>query len=164
MSDLLENRVKELEAQNHALLAQVRSLDNALRQHKLIHIGFTNESQVQYVNEQKEDGTFYPSSDNGCYIPVYMLDVHAHRVGANSEIYKEHCELWKQRQHIDEIRAEAAERGYYQGFKDGLVIECPRPDGTNTASAVNYQQVAVENAARIRAEQYSLTIRNGGEV
>jgi hypothetical protein len=66
-------------------------------------------------------------------------------------------------QNIAEILAEAAERGYYQGFKDGLAIECPRPDGTNTASPINYQQVAIENAARMRTSQYVAKLRQGAE-
>jgi len=105
--------------QRDALAAKVKNLENELRQRKLIHIGFTNESQVQYVTEQKEDGSFYPDSDNGCYIPVYMLDVHAHRVGSDSEIYKEHCELWKQRKQIAEIRAEAGRAGFIAGCHCG---------------------------------------------
>jgi hypothetical protein len=66
-------------------------------------------------------------------------------------------------QHLAEIRADASVSGYYQGFKDGLVIECPRPDGTNTASPINYQQVAIENAARMRTSQYAAKVRQGGQ-
>lgn len=105
--DAANDRNAELVEERDTLAAQVKNLESELRQRKLIHIGFTNESQVQYVTEEKEDGSFYPDSDNGCYIPVYMLYVHAHRVGSDSEIYKEHCELWKQRKHLAEIRAEA---------------------------------------------------------
>lgn len=100
----LEIELKKRDEQNAALAAQVKELKSELRQEKLIHIGFTNESQVQYVTEDKEEGAFYPNSDNGCYIPVYMLNVHAHRVGPNSKIY---CTQLEQGKKIAEIRAEA---------------------------------------------------------
>lgn len=97
-------QIRKLEEQNAALAAQVKELKSELRQEKLIHIGFTNESQIQYVTEDKEEGAFYPNSDHGCYIPVYMLNVHAHRVGSESKIY---CTQLEQGKKIAEIRAEA---------------------------------------------------------
>lgn len=107
-------RIAELEQQNAALAAQVKELKSELRQGKLIHIGFTNESQVQYVTEDKEEGAFYPNSDNGCYIPVYMLNVHAHRVGPDSKIY---CTQLEQGKKIAEIRAEAGRAGFVEGIR-----------------------------------------------
>ena len=104
---------EEVNKQNAALAAQVKELKSELRQEKLIHIGFTNESQVQYVTEDKEEGAFYPNSDNGCYIPVYMLNVHAHRVGPDSKIY---CTQLEQGKKIAEIRAEAGRDGFIAGY------------------------------------------------
>jgi hypothetical protein len=138
---ITQQQYDELKAERDALAAQVKDLESELRQRKLIHIGFTNESQVQYVTEEKEDGSFYPNSDNGCYIPVYMLDVHAHRVGSDSEIYKEHCELWKQRKHLAEIRAEAGRAGYLQAIHD-----------------LGYQDSCLTD----RANKYADKVRQGG--
>ena len=103
----VELELEKMTAERDALAAQVKELKSELRQEKLIHIGFTNESQVQYVTEDKEEGAFYPNSDNGCYIPVYMLNVHAHRVGPDSKIY---CTQLEQGKKIAEIRAEAIEQ------------------------------------------------------
>ena len=102
-----------MKSERDALAAQVKELKSELRQGKLIHIGFTNESQVKYVTEDKEEGAFYPNSDNGCYIPVYMLNVHAHRVGPDSKIY---CTQLEQGKKIAEIRAEAGRDGFVAGY------------------------------------------------
>ena len=102
-----------MKSERDALAAQVKELKSELRQEKLIHVGFTNESQVQYVTEDKEEGAFYPNSDNGCYIPVYMLNVHAHRVGPDSKIY---CTQLEQGKKIAEIRAEAGRDGFVAGY------------------------------------------------
>lgn len=99
----LSNQVVDLQAERDALVAQVKELKGELRQEKLIHIGFTNESQVQYVTEDKEEGAFYPNSDHGCYIPVYMLNVHAHRVGPDSKIY---CTQLEQATEIASLKKE----------------------------------------------------------
>lgn len=104
----LQDIIDKLEPERDALAVE----NIELRQRKLIHIGFTNESQVQYVTEDKEEGTFYPNSDHGCYIPIYMLNVHAHRVGPDSKIYCTHLEQGKK---IAEIRAEAGRAGFIAG-------------------------------------------------
>ena len=106
----IDNMFAGIRNQRDELAAQVKELKSELRQEKLIHIGFTNESQVQYVTEDKEEGAFYPNSDHGCYIPVYMLNVHAHRVGPDSKIY---CTQLEQGKKIAEIRAEAAIKGWW---------------------------------------------------
>ena len=111
--DEFVRKAAKLEAERDALAVQVEALKSELRQGKLIHIGFTNESQVQYVTEDKEEGAFYPNSDHGCYIPIYMLNVHAHRVGQDSKIY---CTQLEQGKKIAEIRAEAGRAGFIAGY------------------------------------------------
>jgi hypothetical protein len=143
LADAFE-RETNLKAERDALAAQVARLENELRQQKLIHVGFTNETQVQFVTEHKQDGQFCPSSDDGCYIPLYMLNIHAHRVGPDSEIYKEHCELWKHKKHLAEIRAEAALAGYIRGGMDQSLA----PEGPSVRE--------------MRADQYAEKIRQGG--
>lgn len=91
----LENKIHQLED-------QVKQLSNDLQQQKLIHIGFTNEHQVIYATEDKTEAAFYPDSDNECYIPVYMLAVHTHRVGFDSVIY---CENLRMKQEVKELAA-----------------------------------------------------------
>lgn len=62
-------------------------------------------------------------TDNECYIPVYMLNVHAHRVGPDSEIYKEHCERWKFRKEIAEVQAVAGREGFIAAFHQNNVLK-----------------------------------------
>lgn len=107
--DQLREHADKMKVERDALAAENANLKSDIRQRELIHVGFTNEHQVTYVTEQKEDGAFYPDSDNECYIPLYMLNVHSHRVGPDSEIYKEHCERWRFRKEVAAIRAEAIE-------------------------------------------------------
>ena len=48
---------------------------------ELIFVGYTNGHQVLYATEQHGgEGTFYSDTDNDCYIPLYMLKTHAHRL------------------------------------------------------------------------------------
>ena len=94
-------QLEQVEREREQLKTQVELLNNELRQQKLIHIGFTNEHQVTYVTEEDSEGAFYPDSDNGCYIPVYMLDIHAQRVGYESVIY---CENMRMKRELREIR------------------------------------------------------------
>lgn len=53
---------------------------------ELIFVGYTNGSQVLYASSDKHggEGVFYNSTDGGCYIPLYMLKAHAHRIEATS--------------------------------------------------------------------------------
>lgn len=57
---------------------------------KLIHIGFTNECQIDYAME--DQGYFYSNSDDGCNIPLYMLDSHFMRA-TNSVVVNSHNEM-----------------------------------------------------------------------
>ena len=79
---------------------EIKQLRNELRQQKLVHIGFTNDHQVRYATEEKSEAAFYPDSDNECYIPVYMLDIHDHRVGSESVIY---CENIARKKKISDL-------------------------------------------------------------
>ena len=44
----------------------------------LILIGYTNGDQIEYCKE--DSGVFYPDSEQGCIIPVYILKSHEHRI------------------------------------------------------------------------------------
>ena len=48
------------------------------RQNKRHFVGYTNGCQIHYAKD--ESGSFYPDTDNECIIPLYMLDIHLHRL------------------------------------------------------------------------------------
>ena len=50
----------------------------------LCFIGFTNGTQISYAMESDGEGVFYNDSKNECYIPVYMLKSHLHRIETTS--------------------------------------------------------------------------------
>lgn len=48
-------------------------------------VGFTNGSQISYANEDNGgEGAFYFNTENECYIPLYMLKTHLHRIESTS--------------------------------------------------------------------------------
>ena len=48
---------------------------------ELIFVGYTNGAQVLCATEPHGgEGLFYSNTENGCYIPLYMLKTHAHRL------------------------------------------------------------------------------------
>lgn len=48
---------------------------------ELIFVGYTNGHQILYASEAGEgEGAFYSDTDNDCYIPLYMLKTHWHRL------------------------------------------------------------------------------------
>jgi len=50
-------------------------------QEELIFVGYTNGYQILYGAEsQGGEGLFYSDTENECYIPLYMLKTHAHRL------------------------------------------------------------------------------------
>lgn len=108
-----QQEIQKMKEQNAALAATVEALKSELKHKDLIHIGFTNKSQIKYVTEDKDEGAFYQNSDHGCYIPIYMLNVHAHRVGSESKIY---CTQLEQGKKIAEIRADAGRDGFIAGY------------------------------------------------
>lgn len=148
-----ENRIAELEAERDALATENANLKSDIEQRKLIHVGFTNEHQVTSVTEQQLDGYFYPNSDNECYIPLYMLNIHAHRVGPDSEIYKEHCERWKFRKEIAEIRAESIESAV-------TYLAESIPDKSHESVIFKDRYVYISNRY---LREYAAKVRQGGE-
>jgi len=47
----------------------------------LIFVGYTNGYQILYAAEKTEgQGSFYRNTDNDCWIPLYMMERHAHRL------------------------------------------------------------------------------------
>ena len=52
---------------------------------QLIFVGYTNGRQILYATERESgEGSFYCDTDNDCYIPLYMLKCHAHRIESTS--------------------------------------------------------------------------------
>ena len=49
---------------------------------ELIFVGYTNGHQILYG--AKDEGVFYKDTDNDCYIPLYMLKTHWHRIQSTS--------------------------------------------------------------------------------
>lgn len=52
------------------------------KQEELVHIGYTNGLQIFYG--ATDEGSFYPNTEGDCYIPVYMLKTHLHRIESTS--------------------------------------------------------------------------------
>lgn len=50
----------------------------------LVFVGYTNGSQIHYVKEGDE-GAFYADTEGDCYIPLYMLKAHLHRIETTSQ-------------------------------------------------------------------------------
>ena len=63
---------------------------------------------------------------------------------------------------LADIKAEAGEVAYYNGFKDALVIEPPLPSATGTSGAIDFFAYRIEQASRYAANQYAAKIRNTG--
>jgi|GEM_PF-2982209 len=61
---------------------RVEELEKELASKELLHVGFTNGYQVKYA--KTEEGTFYPDTCGDCYIPLYMLKSHEHRIETTS--------------------------------------------------------------------------------
>ena len=61
---------------------RVEELEKELATKELLHVGFTNGYQIKYAKE--EEGAFYPDTDGDCYIPLYMLKSHEHRIETTS--------------------------------------------------------------------------------
>lgn len=49
---------------------------------KLVFVGYTNGAQILYANDEKQggEGAFYKTTDHDCWIPLYMLKTHTHRI------------------------------------------------------------------------------------
>lgn len=61
---------------------RVKELEEELATKELLHVGFTNGSQIK--SAKVEEGSFYPNTDGNCYIPLYMLKSHEHRIETTS--------------------------------------------------------------------------------
>ena len=102
----LSNQVIDLQNERDGLVAEVRRTKNELRQKELIHIGYTNHAQVKYVTEGNEEAAIFPDTEHECYIPVYMLNIHAHRVGPDSKTYCQQLKLSKENRELTSQNAE----------------------------------------------------------
>jgi hypothetical protein len=61
---------------------RIVELEKELSNKELSHVGFTNGDQVKYA--KVEEGAFYPDTHGDCYIPLYMLKSHEHRIETTS--------------------------------------------------------------------------------
>lgn len=62
-------------------------IEQKTMQDELIFVGYTNGNQILYATEAEGgEGSFYSSTDNDCYIPLYMLKSHAHRLQNTSNM------------------------------------------------------------------------------
>ena len=59
-------------------IRRIAELEKEREQLKLVLVGFTNGDQIESAKE--ESGSFYPTNEMQCYIPLYMLKSHTHRI------------------------------------------------------------------------------------
>ena len=85
----VEQRCEELEYYNvrlanesHEYQQRCAELERDIKNKELIHVGFTNGDQVKCA--KVEEGAFYPDTSGNCYIPLYMLKSHEHRIETTS--------------------------------------------------------------------------------
>ena len=77
-ADMIESMSTQLAKANE----RVAELEKELANKDLLHVGFTNGSQIKYA--KVEEGAFYPDTSGDCYIPLYMLKSHEHRIETTS--------------------------------------------------------------------------------
>lgn len=77
-----KNEAEQLRAQLAKANERVAELEKQFANKDLLHVGFTNGSQIKYA--KVEEGSFYPNTDGDCYIPLYMLKSHEHRIETTS--------------------------------------------------------------------------------
>lgn len=65
-----------------ALDIQTKNIEAKQTHDELIFVGYTNGYQILYGAQ--ESGSFYPDTDNECFIPLYMLKTHWHRIQSTS--------------------------------------------------------------------------------
>jgi hypothetical protein len=51
---------------------------------ELVFVGYTNGDQILYGAQ--DEGSFYNSTENECFIPLYMLKRHWHRIESTSNM------------------------------------------------------------------------------
>lgn len=60
---------------------EVKELKAKLERDRLIHVGYTNGSQLCHAKvENGGEGAFYSDTEGNCFIPLYMLACHLHRL------------------------------------------------------------------------------------
>jgi hypothetical protein len=74
------HKLYQKDNESEGLKTLVAELEAELKTYKdkLVHVGYTNPHQVKYAKD--ESGLFYPDTENECYIPLYMLKQHEHRL------------------------------------------------------------------------------------
>lgn len=56
-------------------------------QSDLVFVGYTNGYQILYGAESEGgEGSFYSDTRNACYIPLYMLKSHVHRLQTTTDM------------------------------------------------------------------------------
>lgn len=78
----LEKYNLDLANESHKYQERCAELEKELSNKDLLHVGFTNGAQIKYAKD--EEGAFYPDTDGDCYIPLYMLKSHEHRIETTS--------------------------------------------------------------------------------
>lgn len=63
-------------------------LDSERLHENLIFVGYTNGCQILYASDDKRggEGSFYKTTDHDCFIPLYMLKTHQHRIQSTSKM------------------------------------------------------------------------------
>lgn len=78
----MKMEINRLERQLAKANERVKELEKELSSRELMHVGFTNGTQIKYAKD--EEGAFYPDTDGDCYIPLYMLKSHEYRIDITS--------------------------------------------------------------------------------
>jgi hypothetical protein len=81
-ADEVAKTVSSFEVELAKANERVKKLENDIKNKELIHVGFTNGDQVKCA--KVEEGAFYPDTSGNCYIPLYMLKSHEHRIETTS--------------------------------------------------------------------------------
>ena len=94
---------------------------------KLIHVGFTDENHIERSKSKSGAGfgRFYPDSEGGQFIPIYMLERHVNRLGAEEYCYLHELEKKTKEQQavIDELKAVLAKCKEIAGQHDEGVYD-----------------------------------------
>ncbi len=77
-----QETIADLRTQLAKANERAMGLEKELAAKELLHVGFTNGDQIKYA--KTDEGSFYPDTDGNCYIPLYMLKIHEHRIETTS--------------------------------------------------------------------------------
>lgn len=80
--DLMSKYASHLEDELAKANERVKELEKDAKNNELVHVGYTNGDQVKYA--KLGEGAFYPDTSGDCYIPLYMLKSHEHRIETTS--------------------------------------------------------------------------------